>query len=235
MKEPIIGILMLDHDLTRPPGDPGNSATFPFPVRHEIVPGVSLERLLQNDPTILEPLTRASRKLIQEGAAAIASGCGFFIYFQQQMAARLPVPVMLSSLLQIPFVQRTLGPKEQIGVLTAHAGRLSREHLLMAGMDPAHPVTVMGLENGPHFHRAVLTERGGLNFDGVKAEVVAKAKELVAPDEEGRRVGAIIMECTNLPPFAAAVQDICGLPVYDVTTMISFMHSALLRRPFHER
>lgn len=232
MREPIIGILMLDHDLARPPGDPGNPATFSFPVRHKIVPGVSLERLLQKDLTLLEPLIEAGEELVDQGAAAIASGCGFLIYFQREIAARLPVPVMLSSLLQIPFIQRTLGPDQLIGVLTAHSGHLTEEHLLGAGMDPACPVKIAGLENDPYFHQAVLLEHGDLEFDKVQAEVVAKARKLVTPDEDGRHVGAIVMECTNLPPYAAAVQEAVGLPVYDVTTMIRYLYSALFRRRF---
>lgn len=227
---PVIGILMLEHDLERPPGDPGNPATFSFPVIHKVVPGVTLERLLRKDETLLEPLTEAGRALVAQGAAAVTSGCGFFIYFQARVAGRLGVPVLLSSLLQIPLIQATLGPEQRIGVLTAHAGRLTRKHLLLAGMDPERPVKVAGLEGDPHFHRAVLMERGGLEFEKVQAEVVARARAL-AEGVDGP-IGAILMECTNLPPFAAAVQRATGLPVYDVTTLIQHVHSALCRRPF---
>jgi Asp/Glu/hydantoin racemase len=61
---------------------------------------------------------------------------------------------------------------------------------------------------------------------------VIKARELAAPDEDHRPVGAIVLECTNLPPYAAAVQEAVRLPVYDVTTMIEHLHSALVRRRF---
>jgi len=232
VKKVVIGILMLDHALTRPPGDPGNPSTFSFPVIHTTVSGVSLERLLMKDPGIIDPLTASARRLVESGAAAIAGGCGFFIYFQEALSSRLEVPVMLSSLLQIPFIQKTVGPNRRIGVLTAHAGRLTHEHLLMAGMDPKFPVKVTGLENEPHFRQGILTEGGIYDFAGIQKEVVAKAIELVQADDGGFPVGAVLMECTNLPPFAEAIQEALMLPVFDVTTMVNHLYQAISRSMF---
>ncbi len=232
MKKPVIGILMLDHKLTRPPGDPGNPDTFSFPVLHETVTGVSLERLLNKDREILDPLTAAARRLVESGACAIASGCGFFIFFQEALSARLKVPVMLSSLLQLPFIQKTLGPNQCVGVLTAHSGRLAPEHLMMAGMNPNIPVKVAGLEAEPHFRRGVLTEKGDYHFAGIQAEVLAKAEALVHADDGGLPVGALLMECTNLPPFAAAVQESLRLPVFDVVTLMEHFYFSLTRGRF---
>lgn len=232
MDRPVIGILMLDHQITRPPGDLGNPATFSFPVLHKVVQGVSLERLLNRDPACLDPLVESAQSLVDAGVSALSSGCGFFVFFQSELRARVKVPVMLSSLLQIPLVQQMLGTDERIGILTAHAGRLTREHLLKAGMDPRRPVKVLGMEGAHSFRKAILIERGVLEFEKVEAEVVAKARELVSCDGGEPRIGAIILECTNLPPYAKSIQEAVGLPVYDVTTMIESTYSALARRRF---
>ncbi|MEW5909370.1 MAG: aspartate/glutamate racemase family protein [Thermodesulfobacteriota bacterium] len=233
MKKVTVGVLMLDHNLTRPPGDPGNAATFPFPVIHATVSGVSLQRLLDKDPGILDPLTHAAQKLEESGVAVVTSGCGFFIYFQQFLSSRLHVPVILSSLLQIPLIQQSIGPDRRIGVLTAHSGRLTREHLLLAGMDPHIPVKTAGLENEPHFKQGILTNKGSYSFNRIQDEVVAKARTLVEVSDGGPPVGAILMECTNLPPFAAVVQETLGLPVFDITTLIHSFYSALTRTRFY--
>jgi hypothetical protein len=45
-------------------------------------------------------------------------------------------------------------------------------------------------------------------------------------------IGAIVLECSDLPPYAAAVQAAVNLPVFDFITMIQYVHSALVRRPF---
>ncbi len=225
---PPLGVLMLEHEITRPPGDVGNPASFPFPVRYRTVTGVPLDRLLAGDPTILEPLLEAGRELQAQGVWGITSGCGFFVLFQERLAARLEVPVFLSSLLQIPLAQAVVGPEAKVGVLTAHAGRLGQEHLLAAGMDPARPVEVVGLEDRPAFAGAILKQRGEYRGREIEAEVTAAARELA------RRPGmaALVLECTNLPPFALAIQRATGLPVFDLTTLVGHAFAARFRRPF---
>jgi hypothetical protein len=73
-------------------------------------------------------------------------------------------------------------------------------------------------------------EQGGtLDFERVQSEVVAVATELVAANPS---VGALLFECVDLPPYANAVQQAVGLPVFDITTLIAHACSGLVRRPF---
>lgn len=39
-------------------------------------------------------------------------------------------------------------------------------------------------------------------------------------------VGAIILECTNMPPYADTVRQVTGLPVFDAVTMINYAYGA---------
>ena len=68
-----------------------------------------------------------------------------------------------------------------------------------------------------------------LDSDLIEAETVACAKELTQlhPD-----MGAIVLECSMLPPYAKAVQDATGLPVFDFITMINYFHDATHRQPY---
>lgn len=223
-----LGVVMLDHPLTRPPGDPGNPTTFPFPVAYRTVTGVSLERLLRRDPAIVDQLIEAGRELVAAGAWGVTTGCGFFVLFQSQAAAAIPAPVFLSSLLQIPLVQAQLGPDERVGVLTAHAGRLTPDHLAAAGMDPARPAVVVGLEDSPAFAGAILTPNGRYDRAAMETEIIDAARKLV----ESGPIGAIVLECTNLPPFAAAIQAAVDRPVYDITTLARSVRAARFRTPF---
>ncbi len=227
---PAIGILMLDHVLERPAGDVGNPATYPFPVIYKTVKASSIDRLLhQRDRSLIEPLVKAGLELVEEGAAAVTTACGFWALFQMEVAAALPVPVFLSSLLQIPFIQRTLRPDETLGILTAHAERLTAEHLAIGGLDPSRPVKIVGLQDQPYFAGAILGQGKPLVFEKVEAEVVAQAKRLVSG---AQRVGAILLECSNMPPYAAAVQAAVGRPVFDFNTMIHHVYSALVRQRY---
>jgi hypothetical protein len=226
---PAIGILVMDARIERIPGDVGNPATFPFPVLCRTVAGATLKRLItEQDPSLLEPFIAAGRELVREGAKALTTTCGFMILFQKDLARELPVPVFTSSLLQLPFIERTLRPQDRIGILTADAGNLTEEHLCRAGGNLSR-LTVCGLENGPYFREAIFSGSGHLDKGNVEAEVVAQARRMTAADPAIR---AVLLECSNLPPYAAAVQRATGLPVYDFVTMIHHVQSALSRAPF---
>ena len=225
-----IGILLLDALLPLPPGDVANATTFAFPVRYKVVKAASIDRLIyQRDPALLEPFVEGGRELVREGVKAITSDCGFMALFQQEMADALPVPVFLSSLLQVPFIHRTLRRGEKVGIIAADSRQVTERHLRAVGVDESMPVKVAGMENQPNFYNAILAEKGSLDFEKAEQEVVGVAKRLVAEDD---KVKAILLECSNLPPYAAAVQVAVNLPVYDFITMINHVFSAVVRKRF---
>jgi hypothetical protein len=225
----VIGILMMDARIERIPGDVGNPATFPFPVSCRKVHGATLKRLISDrDPSLLGPFIQAGWELVREGVQALTTTCGFMILFQQELAREFPVPVFTSSLLQLPFIERTLRPDDRIGVLTADAGNLTPEHLQRAGGDVSR-ITIFGLENQPYFREAIFAGTGHIDPAKVRSEVVRQSERMLAADN---RIRSILLECSNLPPYAAAVQEAVGLPVYDFTTMIFHVYMALTRRPF---
>jgi hypothetical protein len=224
-----IGILVMDARIARIPGDVGNPATFPFPVRCRTVPGATLKRLIaERDPGLLAPFVAAGWDLVREGVKALTTSCGFMILFQKELAREFPVPVFTSSLLQLPFIQATLRPQDRIGIITADAANLTPEHLCRAG-GSMERISVVGLENQPKFREAIFEETGRIDVRGVESEVVESAKRMLEAD---RRISAILFECANLPPYAAAVQAAVGLPVYDFSTMIRHVHAALVRKFF---
>ena len=85
------------------------------------------------------------------------------------------------------------------------------------------------MEGRPYFRAAVGAQTGVLDFDKVEAELVDVALGLVA---DHPNVGAILLECVDLPPYAHAVQEAVGLPVFDITTLIGLALGAVIRRPF---
>lgn len=225
-----IGIILMESFMPFPPGCPGNASTFPFPVRYEVVKGANMERLVyQGDPELLKPFVEAGWKLVNEGVKAITGNCGFMVLYQDFMAKEFPVPTFMSSLLQLPFISRMLKPGEKIGIITANGKTLTPKHLEIATNGSVVPIAVAGMEEQPHFYDAIHAEKGKLDFQAVEAEVVQVTKNLLAENED---IKAILFECTDLPPYAAAVQDAVGLPVFDFSTMINYVFTGLVRKRF---
>jgi Asp/Glu/hydantoin racemase len=225
-----IGILILDAAYPCVPGNVGNASTFDFPVRYKVVKNASIDRLLnQRDPALLTPFMDAAKELQDEGVRAITGACGFMALFQKQVADALDIPVFLSSLLQVPFIHRILSKNQKIGIISADSSALTSEHFSNAGITPDIPVVLAGMENQAEFREAVLLEKGTLDSDQIEQEVVAVAQQMV---EASSDIGAIVLECSDLPPYAAAIQAAVGRPVFDFITMIQYVHTALVRSPF---
>ena len=198
-------------------GDIGNPATFGFPVSYSTVRGATPERVVRRpEDTLLAPFIAAGKELVSAGVSAIATSCGFLIRFQRELQSALPVPVWTSSLLLVPEIQSSLPEGKVVGVLTVDAGALGVEHLRAAGAASATPVE--GLAAGCAFQRTLLKDAAELDVDEARQSTVAAALKLVASHPE---VGAIVLECTNMAPYAAAVRAATGVPVHDITTLIA--------------
>lgn len=223
-----IGILILDATYPCVPGNVGNATTYPFPVRYQEVQGASIDRLLnQCDLTLATPFIEAALALQDRGVKAITGACGFMAIFQQQVAAALEIPVFLSPLLQIPFIHRITG--RPVGVITANASRLKPEHFAACGVGPEIEMVIAGMEDQTEFREAILEEKGTLDNARIEAEIRDVARRLVA---QNPAIGAILLECSDLPPYARAVQDVTGRPVFDFNTMITQVERAVVPRRY---
>jgi Asp/Glu/hydantoin racemase len=225
-----IGILILDASYPCVPGNVGNASTFDFPVRYKVVKNASIDRLLnQRDPSLMEPFIASALELQSEGVRAVTGACGFMALFQRQVADALDIPVFLSSLLQVRFIYHMLPKGRKIGIVSADSSALTPAHFSSVGISPDIPLVLAGMENQSEFREAVLLEKGSLDSDQIQQEVVDVTRQMICKDPD---IGAIVLECSDLPPYAAAVQAAVNLPVFDFITMIQYVHSALVRKPF---
>ncbi len=228
-----IGILVLDTRFPRVPGDIGNAGTFDFPVLYHPVRGASSNRVVRGTDRDLVPLfVEGARALEGLGVRAITTSCGFLARFQTELSQAVAVPVFTSSLMLVPLVHRMLSPGRAVGIMTVDASSLGTAHLAGAGITPDMRVVVTGLETEKEFTRVLLDDALTLDVEAARQEHVAVARRLVGEHPE---IGAIVLECTNMPPYAADVQAATGLPVFDITSLIRMVHSAvrhnLLPRP----
>lgn len=224
----VIGIIMVNKRKARIPGDIGNATTFDFPVRYRVVKEASTETHRRADPSLTIPFIEAARDLEREGVKAITTCCGFLAFFQKEIANSVNIPVFTSSLLLLPMISRMLRSDQKIGVITAEGAFLDKRYFDAAGIDE-RLVVVAGMENGPEFRRAVLDDEPSIDPDKMKNDVVKVASNLVKKHPE---VGAIVLECTQLPPYAKAIQEAVNLPVFDIITLTNMVYSAVVRKDF---
>ena len=223
-----VGILMLDARFPRIPGDMGNAQSWPFPVHYKVVRGASPDLVVrQGAEGMLGHFIDAARELVADGVEGISTNCGFLSLFQNDLAKALPVPVITSSLMQVEMVNRILPEAKRAGILTISASTLTDDHLARANVPAGTPIG--STEGGQEFSRVILSNHEALDVDLARADNVAAAKDLVAAHPD---LGAIVLECTNMCPYAHDIQQETGLPVFSMIDLVIWFQAGLIPRRF---
>jgi hypothetical protein len=223
-----VGILMLETRFPRIRGDMGNAETWPFPVLYKVVPGASPRRVVcEKAEGLLDEFLAAAEELVRHGADGVTTTCGFLSLYQREIAAHVGVPVATSSLMQIPFIERVLPPGKRVGVLTVSAANLTGEHIRAAGADPGTPV--VGTDDGSEFTRVMINDEERLDVAAAERDILAAGDRLVASHDG---IGAVLLECTNMVPYACALSQRLRLPVFSIYTFVTWFHSGLIPREF---
>src|SRR5690242_6714800 len=116
-----VGIVCLDYYLPFIPGDVGNASTYEFPVLYREVKGATFDAIIvRQDPAMLPLVVEAAQELVRQGVKAVTSDCGYFGAYQREVAEAVPVPVFLSSLMQVPLILSMLGPSRKVAALVAN-------------------------------------------------------------------------------------------------------------------
>jgi Asp/Glu/hydantoin racemase len=219
-----VGILMLDAQFPRIPGDMGNALTWPFPVLYRIVRDASPDLVVRHRAEgMLDAFIDAAQDLVKDGVDGITTNCGFLSLFQTELTEAVPVPVATSSLMQVEMVNRVLPAGQRAGILTISARALSNDHLQSARVPEGTPIGTT--EGGQEFTRAVLGNEMVLDVDKARADNVEAALALKSDNPD---LGAIVLECTNMCPYAADIQHATGLPVFSIVTFVSWFQAGLV-------
>jgi Asp/Glu/hydantoin racemase len=223
-----VGILMLEAQFPRIAGDMGNALTWPFPVHYKVVRDASPDRVVRHGASgLFDSFLNAARELVEDGVDGITTNCGFLALFQDELSKALNVPVATSSLMQVPMVERLLPPGKRAGILTISSATLSKQHLEKAGCALDTPIA--GTPERGEFTSAILGNRLELDVAKARQENIEAALALKNAHPE---IGAIVLECTNMVPYAADISAVTGLPVFSIYNFICWFQSGLLPREF---
>jgi hypothetical protein len=234
-----LGILLLDDYYPAFPGDVRNPSAYPFPIQYEVVEGVDIYRLVRGEDkaSCLQPILNAARKLEKLGCRAILGECGYFAYFQREVASAIQKPVFMSSLLQVPLAQQIVGKSRVVGILVANSQFLTEEHLKSVGIELGSNYVIGGAMDDGRCVEFDHLWTAGIRPSIPQADYEKAEKEFLAVAEEFYRahpnMGAMVLECTGFPPFARALQRIIDIPIFSWGTMMEYAYAVVVHRDYY--
>lgn len=226
-----LGILELERGLpagaSRPDPSPGSlrhPGTFEIPTIFETVPGAWVENVVRGDPALETPYIDAARRLVEQGAVALSSNCGFSIRHQAALSAAVDVPVVMSSLLMLPALLRQLPPRSKIAVLTYDSAHCSDDLLGIDDPVQRSRIVIGGIEGGEFWHNELKRPVPPTSVASIERDVAACVERLRAEHPE---ISAILFECAGFPIAAPAIRRLTKLPVYDIVSLCRTTIAAL--------
>lgn len=172
-------------------------------------------------------IVAAAKELEAEGVRAIIGACGYFAHFQRQVAEAVNVPVFLSSLCQIPLIKLGLKSSQKIALFAASGENLNDALLQKVGVD----VNDCVIQNIGDLESFAPIRWGQMQLDNERLtkDLVKAAQKLI---NERPDIGAILLECSDLPPYASDIQRATGLPVFDFITLINWVEQAVVQKRY---
>jgi len=234
-----LGIMLLDDVYPGFPGDVRNASAYPFPIQYEVVEGVDIQRLVyaQDKSPCLEPIKRAAMELEGMGCRAIAAECGYFSFFQREIAEHINVPVFMSSLLQVPAAQQIIGSEDVVGILVANKSAVVDRHLEAVGINLGSNYVLAGAMDGgrcPEFDH-IWTEE--LRTDPPTIDYVKAAKDFLEVAVEFYRshpnMAAMVLECTGFTPFARSLQRAIDIPIFSWGTLLDYAFGVVVHHDYY--
>ena len=219
-----IGVLMLDSTFPRVVGDVGNAKTWDYPVLYKTVIGKKPEKVVLNlTLNDIQPFIDAALELQQQGVKAITTSCGFLALFQNELSNVLNVPVFTSALIMLPLISKMIGGKK-ILVLTANSDTLTQKHIdSVCGNTEGINYDIVGTQEKPNFTHFTVQNWDSVDIEKCELEILETIEEAIAKE----KYGAILLECTNMPPYSEKIRERFGIPVFDFVSLMNFIHSSI--------
>lgn len=229
---PRVSVLQLDTGFARIPGDIGCAQTFRTAPEIRRIARASVARIVTADVGSVDiaPFVAATGEATGD---IVTTSCGFLAPFQAALAAATARPVIASALAALPRLMALHGPAA-VAVLTFDAARLTPAHL--GGL---HPGAVIGLPPGSHLRDIIANDRPGLaespatgTVVDAKTSAAGQPRAGLDPDRAAteilallraslpRGTRALLVECTNLPPYKAAMRRVFDGEIADILTCI---------------
>jgi len=231
-QNPTLGVVRLDYNYPPAPGDIDCPASYGYDVIYRVVPGLTFEMAQGGRLTrgVQEEFKLAIKWLEANGAAGITGDCGFMMAFQPIAREVATVPCFMSSMVQCPMVSVAFDKYDKVLILTANSATLKpqKDTLLSAcGFDVDDTrFLIRGCQDIPGFDAVEKGEK--VDVERVTPGMVKMTMDIIKKQPSIR---AIVLECTELPPYSDALRQCTGLPVWDAITNADFFISSRKDNP----
>jgi hypothetical protein len=233
-----LGIMLVDEVYPGFPGDVRNASAFPFPIQYDVVSGVDIYKLCtaEDKSPCLQPILDAAQRLERWGCRAIAGECGYFAYFQPEVAAAVDVPVFMSSLLQVSWLQQLVGSSGRVGILASVRRDLTDTHLRKVGVDPDSVIVTGAMDDYecPQFDSLWEADKrpeiATSEYAASEEDIVRISKDFVCRNPS---IKALVLECTGFQPFARAIQREIDIPVASWGTLLDYAYALTVHRDYY--
>lgn len=217
-----VGIVTLatQHELVR--GNVQNALSFPFPVAYSVVENVSVPALMRGDEQALPAIISSVNALQALGVDLIVGACGSFAHYQKAVAAIARVPVCLSILVEVPFILSLLPPSKKLGIVFARTAAFTELAKRQCDIVDCSRIVTVGADCLASF-APILDPALPLDNCALEADLVALLKDTQTTEPS---IGAWLLQCSDLPPYAAAITSATELPVFDMTLLIAHLEGA---------
>lgn len=219
-----IGVLMLDSTFPRIIGDVGNAKTWKYPVLYKKVENATPTKVvLQLTKDDIQPFIDAAKELERAGVKAITTSCGFLALFQKELAEAVSIPVFTSALIMLPMISHMIGNKK-ILVLTANSDTLTKRHIesVCGNIDNVN-MDIIGTQGKPTFTHFTVQNWNSVDLYECEKDILETIEDAMKTEE----YGAILFECTNMPPYSDIVREKFKLPVFDFVSLMNFVHMSV--------
>ncbi|MBN6042097.1 hypothetical protein [Amycolatopsis sp. 195334CR] len=223
-----LGILMLEGKMADVPGCMVNDRTWTYPVRRMVVRGAKTPRTAEDAKALLPLYVEAARELERQGVRVITANCGLMALLQQEVAAAVRTPVVLSSLVAVPVVARMITPGTRIGVLTFFPDAVGEHNFTACGWSSTEfPVSVAGVGEYESWRRFLATKEADAELHAELREDLRRViLEFLAREPD---IGALVCECTMLPAVLDDLRPDLPVPVFDILTVLDWTVSGFGR------
>jgi len=217
-----LGIIRLDFPYPINNGDVDNPKSFGYRVIYYVVKGFTFEMLLSGkmSKAVEKGFIAAVKWLEESGAEGISGDCGYMYLFQDLARKHANVPVFMSSLCQLPFIEMALKPHHKILIMTSSGANFDKIRSTLP-QSQSERIVVAGCEDVPYFDALAKVEK--VQEDKCAPRLLKLAKKQLAKD---KAIWAILIECTQMPAFSNYFREELGVPVFDIITCLNYFHSS---------